>query len=200
VSGLAALARYVRRPTGEAACELCAAPCAEEHAHVVDVEARHIACVCGACALVFCAPGERRFRTIPRQVRRERVFAAGEAWADLGIPVGVAFCFYASRAQRWIAVLPGAAGATEAELEEARWARVCAASALARSLAPDVEALLVRARPGRAMEAFAAPIDRCYELAGILRRTWRGFDGGDRAHDELDTFFGRLDQISEVMS
>jgi hypothetical protein len=200
VSALAALARYVRRPVVEAACGLCAARYADEHAHVVDLEARQIVCVCAGCAAVFRGAGEQRFRTVPRAVRRERVFTAAEAWMDLGIPVGVAFCFHASRAQRWIAVLPGAAGAIEAELDDERWARVCAASALARSLAPDVEALLVRARPGRPMEAFAAPIDRCYELAGILRQTWRGFDGGDRAHEELDAFFARLDEIAAVMS
>ena len=35
------------------------------------------------------------------------------------------------------------------------------------------------------------PIDACYELVGQLRRLWRGFDGGQEAHDALDAFFDR---------
>ena len=58
---------------------------------------------------------------------------------------------------------------------------------------PDVEALLVRgASGGRAPECYLVPIDACYELVGRLRTTWRGFDGGAEAHDELTGFFDRV--------
>ena len=40
-------------------------------------------------------------------------------------------------------------------------------------------------------ECFLVPIDACYELVGQLRRLWRGFDGGQEAHDALDAFFDR---------
>ena len=33
------------------------------------------------------------------------------------------------------------------------------------------------------------PIDACYELVGRLRALWRGFDGGQEAHDAIDAFF-----------
>jgi hypothetical protein len=33
------------------------------------------------------------------------------------------------------------------------------------------------------------PIDRCYELVGVLRRVWRGFDGGQEARALIDGFF-----------
>jgi hypothetical protein len=36
------------------------------------------------------------------------------------------------------------------------------------------------------------PIDACYEMVGQLRRLWRGFDGGQEAHDALDAFFDRI--------
>ena len=45
-------------------------------------------------------------------------------------------------------------------------------------------------RPGAATaECYLVPIDACYELVGQLRRLWRGFDGGQEAHDALDAFF-----------
>jgi hypothetical protein len=36
------------------------------------------------------------------------------------------------------------------------------------------------------------PIDACYELVGLLRRTWRGFDGGQEARQAMDEFFTRV--------
>ena len=47
-----------------------------------------------------------------------------------------------------------------------------------RTLAPDVEALIVRmpdrTSAGRGPASFLVPIDRCYELVGALRMVWRG--------------------------
>jgi hypothetical protein len=37
------------------------------------------------------------------------------------------------------------------------------------------------------------PVDRCYELAGRLRRVWRGFDGGAEARAEIAAF---LDDVA----
>ena len=42
------------------------------------------------------------------------------------------------------------------------------------------------------MEAHLVPIDRCYELVGLLRTAWRGFDGGQEARALLDAFFADL--------
>ena len=60
------------------------------------------------------------------------------------------------------------------------WASVEAANPAVTALAPDTEALLIRA-PGpdrdRA-DCHLVPIDACYELVGRLRRVWKGFDGG----------------------
>ena len=65
-----------------------------------------------------------------------------------------------------------------------------------RTLAPDVEALIVRmpdrTSAGRGPAAFLVPIDRCYELVGALRMVWRGFDGGQEARALLDGFFAEL--------
>ena len=66
--------------------------------------------------------------------------------------------------------------------------RAAAAHAeLATLLEPDVEAFLVRAERGADDgECFLVPIDACYELVGQLRMLWRGFDGGQEAHEALD--------------
>jgi hypothetical protein len=189
---LAFLRKYVARPSAAPACELCAGPLPSQHRHVVEVTARRIRCSCAACAVLFEDAGERRFRTAPVTVRAEPDFGALEQWSALGIPVGVAFCFYSSAERRWIAILPGPAGAVEAELEAARFAEVRRRSALARSLADDVEAIIVRAGVGLSPQAFAAPIDRCYALAGMLRQVWKGVDGGEEARRSLDRFFAEL--------
>jgi hypothetical protein len=55
-------------------------------------------------------------------------------------------------------------------------------------LLPDVEALLVR-RAGEGFECFLVPIDACYELVGLVRMHWKGFDGGEEAWEAIDGFF-----------
>jgi hypothetical protein len=42
---------------------------------------------------------------------------------------------------------------------------------------------------GQDISCFLVPIDACYELGGLLRRLWRGFDGGQDVHRRLDEFF-----------
>jgi hypothetical protein len=114
-------------------------------------------------------------------------------WDELEIPVGLAFFFGNSVLGRTVAFYPGPAGATESELPLGAWERVLDAAPALRTMAPDVEALLVR-MPDRAAggECFLVPIDRCYELVGALRRVWRGFDGGQEARALVDGFFADL--------
>jgi hypothetical protein len=57
---------------------------------------------------------------------------------------------------------------------------------------PDVEALLINRRRGAAAECYLVPIDACYELTGIVRRRWKGFDGGQEAWRDIDAFFDGL--------
>lgn len=46
------------------------------------------------------------------------------------------------------------------------------------SMQPDVEALLVDRIDSTPFYCFA-PIDVCFELAGAIRKQWRGLSGGD---------------------
>ena len=180
-------------------CDLCAEPVPDDHSHVVDVQARNLMCVCRGCYLLFTpgGAGGGHYRAIPdRYMRLASSGASRLPWDQFQIPVGVAFFFFNSSLGHVVAFYPGPAGATESELPLDKWIELEAADPTLRSMEPDVEALMVRADsvPGRsvASEAYVVPIDACYELVGELRRLWRGFDGGQEAHDAIDSFFSRL--------
>lgn len=205
---LRALERYARGPARPRAsdverCELCAAPIAPSHSHAVDLERRRLCCVCQACALLFDRAGVEtgRYRTVPRRVLVDPSFTLSEAdWAALEVPVRLAFVFFHSSLGRWVAVYPSPAGATESELSLERWDEVMGSRRLIERIEPDVEALLVYGRRGEGFEAFLAPIDACYDLVGRIRRRWRGFDGGDEARAEIESFFTGLRRQSRSIA
>jgi hypothetical protein len=86
---------------------------------------------------------------------------------------------------------PSPAGATESLLPLENWRELVEANPPLSRMVPDVEALLVN-RLGDAREYYVAPIDACYELAGIVRLHWRGLTGGEKVRQELEGFFGRM--------
>jgi hypothetical protein len=178
-------------------CELCTEPIADEHGHLVDVEARRLLCACRGCYLLFTPDGAGggHYRSVPdRYIALTDVRLSAAQWDALQIPVGVAFFFVNSTLARVAAFYPSPAGATESLLPLDTWEELVGAHPALSTLEPDVEALLVRADPdrGRGAECYLVPIDACYELVGHLRRLWRGFDGGREAHDALDGFFDRV--------
>jgi hypothetical protein len=182
--GLRRFARPTRPAAGVPAgerCELCGELVGREHPHMVDLERRSIACACRACALLFTRPGGR-YRTVPDRVRHDPSAPLTESeWAELQIPVAIAFFFVNSALGRVIASYPSPAGVTECELDLAAWDRLADEHPLLRAPTPDVEAILVvgGAHPeARGIETFLVPIDVCYSLAGALRLEWHGFDGG----------------------
>ena len=189
-----------RRPVeaGER-CEMCSAPVAEEHPHVVDVVSRGLLCTCRPCYLLFTDQhAEMRYRAVPDRYLAFPGFRLDQAdWDDLQIPVGLAFLFRNSAQDRVVAFYPGPAGATESELSLASWERVLEANPGLATVLPDVEALLVRGtREDEGFTCHVVPIDACYELVGRMRQTWRGFDGGQEAHLALDEFFAKVDDRS----
>ncbi len=169
-------------------CEMCAAPVAEQHGHVVDVRSRALMCTCRPCWLLFSREGAHlAYRAVPdRYLALPELPAA--VWASLDLPVGTAFLFRNSALDRVVAFYPGPAGATESTLDLGAWDRVVAAAPLLLTLRPDVEALLAHAADA-SFEAFVVPVDACYELVGTLRRLWRGFDGGEQVRSALTAFF-----------
>ncbi|MGZ4435436.1 MAG: DUF5947 family protein [Trebonia sp.] len=191
---------------------MCGERVPERHAHLVDMEQRSIGCACTACGLLFTRPGGR-YRTVPDRVRHDPdAPLTGAEWAELGIPVGIAFFFVNSALGHVVASYPSPAGVTECELDLAGWDRLAAAHPLLRAPLPDVEAILIVAGSPRlaggpapapvgagadddaegGVEAFLIPIDMCYSLAGGLRVHWRGFDGGAEAQRLLTDFLADI--------
>jgi hypothetical protein len=191
------LRRFLREPPAppQERCELCATPVPPEHPHLVEPAERRLLCACQACGLLFSEKG-LRYRRVPDRHLVAPGFALTDAqWDELQVPVGMAFFLVNSARAAVVACYPSPAGATESELPLDAWASGIGASALASALEPDVEALLVRrgdaGRGGRA-EALLVPIDACYRLVGLVRRHWKGFDGGAEAWAAIDAFFDEL--------
>ena len=175
------------------ACELCAAPLAEPHPHVVDLDQRNVCCACQACALAFGGAGTQRYRTVPERVLTDAGSNLGEAeWAALEVPVRFAFFFFNSKLGRWLAFYPSPAGPTESQLSLTAFEALVARNPLVAAVEKDVEALLVYGGRSGPFDCFLVPIVRCYELVGLVRRHWRGFDGGDDVRREIEGFFANL--------
>ncbi|MBX5482271.1 MAG: hypothetical protein IRZ16_10610 [Myxococcaceae bacterium] len=202
-----ALGRFTRdaghRQSTGTVCELCSQPIGEPHSHVVDLEARAICCACRPCALLFETPGaaKGRWRTVPTRFHRWEPSAEEEAvLARLQLPVGLAFFFFNSRLGRWVAHYPGPAGPIASELPLEAWEALAKVNPLLSAAAPDVEAVLVHTPRGAARGRwFLVPIDACYELVGLLRTHWRGFDGGSEAKAQLEAFFASVDRRSRPL-
>lgn len=172
-------------------CDMCAAPVADEHAHVVNVAHRSLLCACRPCYLLFTAESaDLAYRAVP-----DRYLALPDlpapVWDALQVPVGTVFLFVNSALGRVVAFYPGPAGATESELPLDAWQAVLDAAPALAGLRPDVEAVLLHTA-GQRTEAHLVPIDVCYELVGHLRLLWRGFDGGQEVRARLVQFFDRV--------
>jgi uncharacterized protein DUF5947 len=195
-----------RAAPAEDRCELCGEKLGDTHPHMVDLQRRSIACACTACALLFTRPAGwsvptgkgSKYRTVPERVRVDpRVPLTDAEWAELAIPVSVAFFFVNSALDRVVASYPSPAGVTECELDLDAWDRLAATHPLLRALSPDVEAILAVREP--APQTYLLPIDACYSLAGALRMNWRGFDGGPEARRILTEFIAGLRQRARTL-
>lgn len=182
-----------RPPPGER-CDFCASSIGPEHGHLIELAARRILCSCRPCYIVFQPDGaaQGKYRTIPSRYAELPGFAIDdEGWDQLAIPIGLAFFFHNSLEKKVVAFYPSPAGATESQLPLETWDEVAAAHPSIATLQPDVEAVLVRRKPGKA-QCFIVPIDSAYELVGIIRSTWKGFDGGEEAHRRIDEYFASV--------
>lgn len=180
-------------------CEMCAVPITDWHGHVVDVENRGLMCTCRPCALLFTQEGAARgrYRSVPERYRyAPDVPLADATWDSIGIPVAMAFFFTNSVLEQTVAFYPSPAGATESLLSLEAWTDLLAATPAFADLQPDVEALLVH-KSAEGFECFAVPIDACYQLVGVVRMYWKGFDGGEEAWTAIRGFFDDLRERSE---
>ncbi len=195
----AVLRRFVRHevPTAVAPerCEFCSAPLAPHHRHLFEIAAHEIHCVCQACSILFdrAAASEGRYRLIEQQARFLPTFTLNDLmWAQLRLPVGLAFFFYSSAAARVMAYYPSPMGPTESLLPLEAWGELVDANPVLDQLTPDVMALLVNRAERASVDgrgAYLVSIDHCYQLVALLRSRWRGFSGGSEVWQAIDEFF-----------
>jgi Family of unknown function (DUF5947) len=178
----------------EESCELCSTPVPAVHSHVADLERSTLACACRACYLLFTGSGagRGRYRAVPERYLCDPAHPLTSAeWAELDVPVGLAFFLNSSTQGKVCGFYPSPAGATECTLDLEAWARLGRAHPLLPAAEADVEAVLVN-RTGDGVECFLVPIDACYELAGRMRMLWQGFDGGAEARQSIAEFLGSV--------
>ena len=182
-------------------CEMCSAEIPARHGHVADLEAHRLLCTCRACFLLFTGSGAGggRFLAVPQDVRRVTDVAISEGqWAALQIPVDLAFFLRQTGAENVGAYYPGPGGATESLLDLASWAEVLDANPVLAHAEPDVRAILLR-RSASGYACYLVPVDRCYELVGIVRQSWVGFHGGADVWARVGAFFAELDREARAV-
>ena len=118
-------------------------------------------------------------------------------WESLLIPIGLAFFVNRSPDARTLAFYPGPAGCTESLLSLDAWKEIAARNPSLQEMEPDTEALLVN-RMGGAREHYLVPLDRCYQLVGLIRLHWRGLSGGEDAWREIRQFFTALQEAGRA--
>ncbi|MGH9945596.1 MAG: DUF5947 family protein [Pyrinomonadaceae bacterium] len=194
------LKRFVRsRSAAVERCDLCAKDIWPEHPHLLEPANRQIHCSCDECAILFSNQGDFRYKRIPRDVRHLSDFRMTDLqWESLMLPIQLAFFFHSTPDERLIALYPSPAGAMESTLSLESWDDIVAENPLLGDLEADVEALLVN-RVGQKREYFIAPIDKCYELVGLIRSKWHGLSGGTETWSAIDGFFGELKGRSQTV-
>jgi hypothetical protein len=184
-------------------CELCGEILDPQHRHLLNLESRELMCACRACTILFDrrAAGGNHYRLVPdRRLRLEGFELDDVSWAELRIPVEMAFFFRMGGDEgRVVAFYPSPAGATESLLELASWEELERGNPVLRTMEPDVEALLVnRARGAR--EHFLVPIEDPFRLVALIRTRWRGLTGGKEVWEEIESFFDALSRKAKTIS
>jgi hypothetical protein len=196
LSALAALRRFAKPRAPVERCELCDAPLADEHPHLVEPADRRLICACDPCALLFSYREGSKYRRAPRRVDYLPNFRlTDEEWEALHLPINLAFFLHSSTAGRVVAFYPSPAGTMESLVELDAWTELTEANPILRELEPDVEALLVN-RVGETREVYRVGIDLCYHLSGLIRLHWRGLAGGQAVWEEIARFFVGLKERS----
>ena len=190
-NGIAALRRFVQAQPVER-CELCAVVIGETHPHLLEPAESRLLCACFACAHAAGSKPDGRFRLVPNRVEALADFRIGDAeWHALGLPIEMAWLLHSTPAGRPVAFHPGPAGATQSLVAPEAWAALVARNPVLATFESDVEALLVNRLSGRRLY-YRVPIDRCFELVGLIRTRWQGWSGGDAVWQAIDEYFARL--------
>jgi len=171
-------------------CELCSLSLAAKHRHLLHLDERRILCVCETCWAV--RTGDPEFRPVGnRTLWLEDLVLTDEQWASFQIPIGLAFFMVSTVSGGVVGLYPSPAGATECELDLEAWALLCADNPVLESLEADAEALVINRLADPPQHAIV-PIDRAYELVGVVKASWEGISGGRATEEAIEGYFARL--------
>ncbi|MBV9007144.1 MAG: hypothetical protein JOZ98_04310 [Solirubrobacterales bacterium] len=177
------------RPAAER-CDICRAPLPDDHRHLLHLDERRIVCACEACWALH--SGDPEYRPAgTRTIWLEPFDLDDELWARLQIPIALAFFMRSSVTGGVVAFYPSPAGATESELPLEAWEELTRRNPILSELDPDAEALIINQLTQPAQCAIA-PIDRCYELVGLIKSRWEGISGGAALEEAVPAFFAAL--------
>ncbi|MDX6561623.1 MAG: hypothetical protein QOD65_1437 [Gaiellales bacterium] len=185
-----------RAPDAAAAdrCDLCGVAIDPEHRHLLHLVDRRILCSCEPCFAMRSGDAELR-PSGTRVLLLDDLALDDDLWAKFQIPIGLAFFMVRERGQGVLALYPSPAGATECELHLAAWDELVAANPVIGELEAEVEALIVN-RMSEPHRYVVVPIDRCYELVGMIKSRWEGISGGRAIDDAVGEFFATLDRAA----
>jgi hypothetical protein len=200
MTAFATLQRLARRPDPMEHCDLCGSGLAQTHQHLLDPVASKLICTCDPCALLFFETGETKYKRVPRRARMLTNFKLTDGqWDNLMIPIGLAYFVQKSSEDRVAAQYPSPAGPTESLLTLEAWADLVSENPILEKMLADVEVLLVN-RLSRPAEYYLAPIDKAYELVGLIRTNWHGLSGGTEVWLKIRAFFERLREGSQCLT
>jgi hypothetical protein len=171
-------------------CDICRTSIPADHRHLLHLVERSIECVCESCWAL--RSGDPEYRpTGSRILWLPDLDVPDDLWASFQIPIGLAFFMVSSVTGGVVALYPSPAGATESELHFEAWNRMCELNPIMAELETDVEGLVVNRLSDPPAYAIA-PIDRCYELTGLIKAAWEGISGGNAVESAVAGFFEDL--------
>jgi len=202
-SAFSTLRGLVRRTRPAERCELCSAGLFGEHEHLLEPGTRKLMCTCEACSILFSNKGTK-YKRVPRRVLSLPDFQLpDDKWDSLRVPIAMAFFFHSTPDNRVLAMYPSPAGATESLLPLEAWKEIEDDNRVLKQMSSDVEALLVdrigHSRGAAPAEYFILPIDKCYELVGLIRGNWKGLSGGTEVWQKIGEFFQRVKERAQVV-
>jgi len=196
MTSFATLRSLTRKPPATERCDMCGAVLGHQHQHLIDPVSRRLVCACDACAVLFYQSGETKYKRVPRRCRLLADFQMTDGqWDSLMIPIGLAFFVESTPEKKTLALYPSPAGSTESMLSLEAWWDIVQENPVLAEMEADVEALLVN-RLDHTGEYYLAPIDKCYQLVGLIRSNWRGLSGGAEVWEKIRGFFEELKAAS----
>ncbi|HXB66106.1 MAG TPA: DUF5947 family protein [Solirubrobacteraceae bacterium] len=174
----------------EGLCDICGVDIPADHRHLLQLAERRIVCACESCWGMRSGEGDYR-PTGARTLWLADLDLPDDLWASFQIPIGLAFFMSSTVTGCVVAMYPSPGGATESELHFESWQRMCELNPPLAGLEGDIEGLVVNRLADPPLYAIA-PIDRCYELTGMVKANWEGLSGGSRVQGAIAEFFERL--------